>query len=83
MTQGLKDAIAVAGGLTRAAALIDVTPQRMCNWLDRGPPAEMCPVIERATGTPVEDLRPDLQWIRVEDPTWPDGRPCLDVAAAA
>lgn len=47
-------------------------------------PAEHAPAIERASGGKVtcEELRPDVRWIRVPDPTWPhpEGRPCIDVA---
>ena len=33
----------------------------------------------------VEELRPDVHWIRVPDPDWPhpQGRPAIDVAAPA
>ena len=33
----------------------------------------------------VEDLRTDLVWLRIPDPSWPhpSGRPCIDVAAPA
>lgn len=48
-------------------------------------PPDHCPAIERAThGTvTVEQLRPDVRWVRVPDPRWPHpaGRPCIDVAA--
>lgn len=48
-------------------------------------PAERAPHIERAAGgrVTVEQLRPDVRWVRVADAAWPhpDGRPCLDVAA--
>lgn len=63
----LQRAIEVAGGLTRLADAIGVTPQRLLNWVDRGVPAERCPDIERATreaGTAVtcEELKPDVNW---------------------
>lgn len=50
-------------------------------------PPNHCPAIERATAGRVtcEELRPDVRWQRVPDPTWPHpaGRPCIDVAAPA
>lgn len=50
-------------------------------------PAEHAPAIERATSgkISVEQLRPDVRWVRVPDPNWPhlQGRPCIDVAAPA
>lgn len=48
-------------------------------------PSERCPGIERELypKVTVDQLRPDVRWVRVPDPTWPhpDGRPCIDVAA--
>lgn len=48
-------------------------------------PPDHCPAIERATqgAVTVEQLRPDVRWVRVPDPNWPHpaGRPCIDVAA--
>lgn len=41
---------------------------------------ERCPAIERVSGIPVEELRPDLEWIRT------DGKPTgyvVNVAEAA
>ena len=50
----------------------------------RPTPADRCPAIERATAgrVTVDALRPDVQWHRIADPTWPhpNGRPCIDVA---
>jgi DNA-binding transcriptional regulator YdaS (Cro superfamily) len=40
--------------------------------------------VEQVYGICVEDLRPDLHWVRVPDATWPGGqRPTLDVAKVA
>jgi DNA-binding transcriptional regulator YdaS (Cro superfamily) len=60
----LHQAIDHCGGLTRLAAAIGVSPQRVSNWVERGVPAERCPDIERATAGAVrcEDLRPDVAW---------------------
>lgn len=50
-------------------------------------PSDRCPAIERATEGKVtcEELRPDVRWARIVDPTWPhpNGRPAIDVAAPA
>lgn len=47
-------------------------------------PADHCPAVELATQgrVTVRDLRPDVSWARIPDPTWPhvDGRPVIDVA---
>ena len=59
------------------------------NWRARGAVAvDACPAIERATGGAVtcEELRPDVEWIRFEDPDWawhPAGRPLIDVTSKA
>jgi DNA-binding transcriptional regulator YdaS (Cro superfamily) len=58
-------------------------------WFSEGRPvpAEACAAIERATDGAVkcEQLRPDLDWVRIADRRWPwhrKGRPVLDVAKA-
>ena len=60
----LQRAIQHSGGLSRLAAALGVSPQRLSNWLERGVPAEQCPLIERATDGAVrcEELRPDVAW---------------------
>ena len=50
-------------------------------------PPEHCAAIERACEGKVrcEELRPDLDWLRVPDKAWPwhrKGRPVLDVSKA-
>lgn len=56
-----------------------------CLTKRRPTPPDRCPAIERATAgrVTVQDLRPDVAWVRVADPDWPhpDGRPAIDVAA--
>lgn len=51
----------------------------------RTTPELHCPAIERefSGDITVEELRPDVVWQRVPDPSWPHpgGRPCIDVAA--
>lgn len=69
------------------AAAIGVNEQYLYQCLTRRrlTPPDRCPAIERATDGRVtcEELRPDVRWQRVPDPTWPHpgGRPCIDVAA--
>jgi DNA-binding transcriptional regulator YdaS (Cro superfamily) len=41
-------------------------------------PADVCPLIERATGVRCEALRPDINWVRVPDSVWLNGRPLVD-----
>lgn len=55
-----------------------------CLTRRRPTPPDRCPAIERAAEAriTVEELRPDVTWARIPDPTWPhpEGRPCIDVA---
>lgn len=68
------------------AAAVGVNEQYLYQCLTRRRPAppDRCPDIERATAgrVTVEELRPDIRWQRIPDPTWPHpaGRPCIDVA---
>lgn len=63
---------------------IGAYPPDMSRWLlgTKPVPPERCALIERETEgeVRVEDLRPDVRWIRVPDRNWPTaGRPCLDL----
>ena len=54
---------------------------------ERKVPPNRCADIERATdgSVTVEELRPDIAWVRLKDKAWrwhPKGRPAIDVAAA-
>ena len=64
-------AIDIIGGPSKTATLLGVSPQAVCFWRDgkRKFPAELCALIERATGGDVtrRDLRPD-DWHRI----WPE-----------
>jgi DNA-binding transcriptional regulator YdaS (Cro superfamily) len=54
-------AVAVAGGQTKLAKLIGVTQGHVSSWIKRGKvPAEKVLLIERQTGVPRYDLRPDV-----------------------
>ena len=71
----------------RVAAEVGMHEQYLYQCLTgrRSTPQDRCPAIERATAAAitVEDLRPDVRWLRVPDADWPhpQGRPCIDVAA--
>ena len=56
------------GGAAKLAALLDVSPQAISNWKERGVPIDRCVAIERVTGGAVtrKDLRADWQEI------WPE-----------
>lgn len=74
--------------VTELAQMTGVKPPSVTEWRVRGIPRERCPFIERGTkgAYTCEQLRPDVSWHRVPDPSWPwhiDGRPLIDVTAAA
>jgi DNA-binding transcriptional regulator YdaS (Cro superfamily) len=54
----LQKAIDAIGGGNKLAAKLDITPQALSQW-DRVPPLRVIEV-ERATGVPRHELRPDL-----------------------
>jgi DNA-binding transcriptional regulator YdaS (Cro superfamily) len=58
----IERAIEIVGGLTALATLIDVSPQVIVNWRERGVPANRALAIEAATGAKVtrHELRPDI-----------------------
>jgi DNA-binding transcriptional regulator YdaS (Cro superfamily) len=53
-------AIAAAGGGARLASQIGVTRFAVQQWLRAGIPAARLPAVERITGIPMRELRPDL-----------------------
>ena len=76
------------GRQTSLANAIQAQPQLVWQWANvRQVPEDRCAAIERATdgAVTVEELRPDLTWVRVADKAWPHhkGRPLLDVAKAS
>lgn len=83
---GMSDLISTLGGPAAVARMLGIRAPSVIGWSGR-PPPDRCPAIERATSGKhtVEQLRPDVRWVRVADPDWPhpDGRPCIDVAAPA
>ena len=58
MTNGLNKAIEKAGGLRALARILNIRHQSIMQW-DKIPARHIVP-IERATGVPREELRPDL-----------------------
>lgn len=58
--------IKTAGSKTALARALGEFPQNIDNWRRRGIPLDKCPAIERATGTPCEQLRTDVEWNRDE-----------------
>lgn len=58
----IEQAIEAAGGLTKLADSLKVSPQVIFNWRKRGVPAERVLDVERATDGRVtrHELRPDL-----------------------
>ena len=71
------------GGTVCVARMAGVSAPSVTNWRKRGIPPDRCPRIEKATAgrMTVEELRPDVCWVRVPDAEWPHpgGRPCIDV----
>lgn len=71
------------------AAHFKVSKAAVSQWFGKGgkPPPDRCPAIERVTEgrVTVDQLRPDVRWARIADPTWPHpgGRPTIDVAGPA
>lgn len=69
------------------AKAIDVPPSFISKLVsgDKGVPQNRAPDIERFTAgaVAVEELLPDLTWLRIPDASWPhpSGRPLLDVAS--
>ena len=60
---GLNRAIQLAGGPTALARAVGVSSHNVVlQWQRNRVPAEHCPVIERITGVPCEELRPDVEW---------------------
>lgn len=71
------------------ASAVGVSPQfvSQIKGKDRRWPTERCPDVEKVTNGEVtcEELRPDLNWVRIPDASWPNpkGRPLVDHSKAA
>jgi DNA-binding transcriptional regulator YdaS (Cro superfamily) len=82
----MSDLIRQIGGPSAVARMLGIKPPSVIGWRGRVPP-DRCPSLERASlgAVTCEQLRPDVRWHRVPDPSWPHpgGRPLIDVAAPA
>ena len=71
------------GGPAAVARMCGITAPSVIGWRGRIP-KERCPDLERGLEgrVTVAEMRSDVRWVRVPDPTWPhpDGRPCIDTA---
>ena len=56
--RGFEKAVEIAGGINALARLLDISNQAVRQW--RRVPAERVVDIERVTGVPRQELRPDL-----------------------
>lgn len=72
------------GSASSLALALNVSAAAVGQWKsgDRQVPPERCTEIEALTGFRVscEELRPDVGWVRMPDPSWghPNGRPLVD-----
>lgn len=62
MKTPIERAVDAAGSQAELAKALNVSPQRVWNWVNRDSeiPAEQVLPIERATGIPRHELRPDI-----------------------
>lgn len=85
----LRMACSLIGSVNFTAKTLNISPGRLSHWRagTEQLPAFRCPAIERATVGSVacEELRPDVQWVRIPDKTLPHpkGRPLVDHTAKA
>lgn len=88
----LERAARLLGSQAALATLLGFQDRRNVSpWFttDRPFPEEHCPPVERALrekgGEVVtcEELRPDISWLRIPHPEWPNGKPLVDYAGAA
>nr|DAD73679.1 MAG TPA: Putative antitoxin of bacterial toxin-antitoxin system, YdaS/YdaT [Podoviridae sp. ctrub15] len=57
---GLKKAIETAGNMSNLARACNVKPQSVRGWVLKGEiPLKRCKDVEKATGIPRQELRPD------------------------
>lgn len=70
------------GGPTAVARIVGLSVPTVHGW--KRVPEKHCPDIELAKHgeVTVEELRPDIRWVRVKDRSWPNpkGRPVVDYA---
>jgi DNA-binding transcriptional regulator YdaS (Cro superfamily) len=70
----IKRAIAAAGGQTALAGHLGITQCVISQWVNGGRPVPLdrCPKIYEVTGVPVEELRPDVRWLKYAGKYWVD-----------
>jgi Uncharacterized protein conserved in bacteria, prophage-related len=87
-SEALDAAISIIGSQVALARKLRISKAAVGQWKDEGRrvPLSHCAAIESATGGIVtcEDLRPDISWSRIPDPSWlhPKGRPVIDPTRA-
>lgn len=66
-TTYIKKAAALAGGTSALARAVQVSAPTVFQWIsgERPIPLAHCPAIEINTGVRCEQLRPDVEWVRV------------------
>lgn len=80
---GLDRAIQKAGSVVALAKGINAAISAPSMWKKRGRvPADKCPAIERFTGVPCEELRPDVDWAVLRGKPLPAGSPPTALEAA-
>jgi DNA-binding transcriptional regulator YdaS (Cro superfamily) len=74
MAKALKRALAIAGSQEALATICRVTQPAVSKWLAKGQPlpAELVLLVERETGVPKEELRPDIYPPHLAAGTSPD-----------
>lgn len=83
MSNVIEKACAKVGGQASLARVCGVKPPSVSEWIAKDRvPEERCPAIEKETNAEItcEELRPDVNWVRVRDRKWPhrSGRPLVD-----
>lgn len=86
--QAIAKAVKVIGGPNRTARILGMKPSTVSQWYSpnaaqrRPLPDVHCPQLEFSSkgAATCEEMRPDIAWVRVPDPTWPNpaGRPLVD-----
>ena len=86
----IQRAVECVGSQALLASHLTIKQPTVSEWSrgERPVPADRAADIERITEgvVPCEDIRPDLEWARIPDKSWPwhkRGRPVLDVTKAA
>lgn len=66
----LETAIKAAGGVSVIAGKLNISPQRLTNWIERGVPVEQCAALEIALDGLVTRQQMNPDWARI----WPELR---------